>query len=251
MEDVVPGLLADIQSSFRNRMKLDRRVLRVTGRIRDGTASMIEAHTYAERVGVNLSNALLQYMTEDNLPNGTLYYNIADRVVKPLLQEDYDLVNLKAEDIQRIADRRAKIGIRSARADFPDERIDGLIKKIADEPTLEKSLAWLREPIVNNSEAFFDDFVRTNAQVRQEMGLKTIITRTVFPGCCSWCEEMAGTYEYGKEPPDIYRRHENCRCEVTYQTDRTSQNVWTKRTWESTPEELERRRSFTPIRMRG
>ena len=28
---------------------------------------------------------------------------------------------------------------------------------------------------------------------------------------------------------------------VTFQSDRTSQNVWSKRTWESSPEEIERR----------
>ena len=252
MEDIVPGLLADVQSSFRNRMELDRRVLMVNRRIRDGTATMIDAHTYSQRAGVNLSNALLQYMTEENLPNGVLYFNIAERVVTPTLTEDYELVNMTAADIQRIADRKAKIGIQAAKAEFPEERIAGLVEKMSDpSKTLAQQLVWLKEPIVNNSEAFFDDFTKKNAEVRSEMGLKTIITRTVFPGCCKWCDDMAGTYEYGKEPPDIYRRHENCRCEVTYQNER-SQDVWSKRIWESTPEELERRRSFTPkIRIRG
>ena len=253
MEDVAPALLSDVSTSFHNRMELDRRVLMVNRRIRDGTATMIDAHTYAERAGVNLSNALLQYMTEDNLPNGILYFNIAEKVVTPTLAENYELVNVTAADIQRIADRKARIGLQAVKADFPEERIYGLVGKVSDPSKgLAEQLVWLKEPIVNNSEAFFDDFVKKNAEVRTEIGLKTIITRVVFPGCCKWCDDMAGTYEYGKEPADIYRRHENCRCEVTYQTERTSQKVWSKREWESTPEELERRRNFAPkIRMRG
>lgn len=253
MEDVVPGLVYDIRNSFRNRMELDRRVLTVNRRIRDGTATMIDAHTYSQRAGVNLSNAMLQHITEENLPNGVLYFNIAERTVTPMLLEDYELVNETAAAVQRIADKKAKIGLTASKADFPEERIEGLVKKMT-EPDLEfaQRLVWLKEPIVNNSEAFFDDFTKKNAEVRQQIGLKTTITRIVFPGCCPWCDEMAGTYEYGKEPADIYRRHENCRCDVVYQTERTSQNVWSKKTWESTPEELERRRNFTPkIRMRG
>ena len=253
MEDIVPGLIADISASYRNRMELDRRVLTVNRRIRDGTANLMDAHLYAERAGVNMSNAMLQYITEENLPNGVLYYNIAERTVPTLLLEDYEAVNLTAADIQRIMDRKAKIGLTASKADFPEERIEGLVRKMT-EPDLEfaQRLVWLKEPIVNNSEAFFDDFVKKNAEVRTQIGLKAIITRTVFPGCCSWCDELAGTYEYGKEPADIYRRHENCRCEVTYQTERTSQDVWSKQKWESTPEELERRRNYTPkIKMRG
>ena len=47
----------------------------------------------------------------------------------------------------------------------------------------------------------------------------------------------------GEEPKDIYRRHEFCRCAVTYRSGRSSQNVWSKKQWESTPEEIERRKS--------
>lgn len=252
MEDVVPGLLEKIQAYYNTRMGQDKRISRVNSRIRDGTATLMDAHTYAERAGVHLSNAMLQYMTAETLPNERIYYNIAERIVIPTLRENYDKINLTASDIQRIIDQKNKIGISTAMADFPEERIKGLVQKIADQDTLEKSLIWLKEPIVNNSEAFFDDFVRKNAEVRSEIGLKTIITRTVFPGCCPWCEDMAGTYEYGKEPKDIYKRHENCRCEVIYQTERTSQDVWSKSSWQSTPEELKRRRDYVPkMRMRG
>jgi hypothetical protein len=104
--------------------------------------------------------------------------------------------------------------------------------------SLEEALIWLREPIINNCEAFFDDFIDTNAKFRNDVGLKTTLTRTAEANCCSWCSALAGTYEYGKAPDDIYRRHEFCRCTVTYQSEKQSQNVWTKRIWKSTPEEL-------------
>ena len=43
---------------------------------------------------------------------------------------------------------------------------------------------------------------------------------------------MAGRYEYGEEPDDIYRRHDNCDCTVTFENGRKRQDVWSKREWE-------------------
>ena len=110
--------------------------------------------------------------------------------------------------------------------------------------SLEDALIWLGEPIINNSEAFFDDFIDSNAKFRTEAGLKATITRIAEANCCPWCDSLAGTYEYGSAPDDIYRRHQYCRCTVTYQTEKKSQNVWSKRQWESSPEEIDRRKTI-------
>ena len=64
--------------------------------------------------------------------------------------------------------------------------------------------------------------------------------------CCKWCSAIAGRYEYSEAPEDIYRRHDNCGCTVTYENGRTRQDVWSKKTWEvpevkqknSTPKKL-------------
>ena len=244
-QDVVPALNERVQSSFKGYCLKDRRLTQISRRIRDGTATQFDAHDYAEHVGENLSRALVTNLTADNLPNGTLYYNIAQRIVIPGLEENYNLINDVSADIQSIVDKKAKIGLGAVKADFPASRINGLIDKMtADNILLEEAIRWLKEPIINNSEAFFDDFVRENAKFRTDVGLKATITRTVAPGCCKWCDEMAGTYDYDKVPDDIYRRHEFCRCTVTYQSKKTSQNVWSKKTWQSTPEELERRENI-------
>ena len=110
--------------------------------------------------------------------------------------------------------------------------------------SLEDALIWLGEPIINNSEAFFDDFIDSNAKFRTEAGLKATITRIAEANCCPWCDSLAGTYEYGSAPDDIYRRHQYCRCTVTYQTGKKSQNVWSKSQWESSPEEIDRRKTI-------
>lgn len=244
MIDVAPALYEGINKSFTNNMVKDIRIKRISNRIRDGTATQIEGKQYAEISGENLAKALKSNLTPDNLPDGKLYYNIANRTIKPALKNNYDLINTTAADIQSANDLKAGIGLNSVKAPFPDERINGLIDKITmDDITPERILYWLGEPIINNSEAFFDDFIKENADFRQKAGLKSTISRILAPGCCEWCADVAGrgTYTYGDEPEDFYRRHEYCRCTVTFQSEKTSQNVWTKRTWQSTPQEIARR----------
>lgn len=243
--DVVPVLNERIQTDFKSNVMKDRRIAQISKRVRDGTATFVDGHDYAERLGENLSRALVTNLNANTLPDGKLYYNIAKRTVTPALEENYNLTNDVAADIQKIADKKTKIGLNSVRADFPSERIQGLIDKMTtDDITLEEALRWLTEPIINNSEAFFDDFIDANAKARTEMGLKATITRTVVGGCCSWCAALAGTYDYDSAPPEIYQRHEFCRCTVTYQSGRKSQNVWSKRSWESSDAEIERRKAI-------
>ena len=238
VKDVVPELQDQIGTRFRSSILRDRTLQRVGKRIETGRADLSDAHAFAERLGFNLSDALVGTLTQENLPNGTLYYNIAERTVIPALENNYELVNEAATTIQKTIDQQVGIGLGSVRADFPLERIQNLIDKMtADDITYEQVIRWLMEPIVNNSEAFADDYIRANADFRAKAGLRTKITRRVANNCCDWCAAMAGTWIYGSEPPDIYRRHEYCRCTVTYQSGKTSQNVWSKRKWESSPEE--------------
>lgn len=243
--DVVPILNERIERSFRTNMLRDRRVAQISKRIRDGTATFIEAHDYAERIGENLSRSFLSNLTEDALPDGRLYYNIANRTVVPALQVNHITINEAAEEIQNAIDLKNGIGLKSVRADFPKDRIQGLIDKMtADGITLIEAQSWLKEPLINNLEAFVDDFIKENAKVRSNAGLKTTITRIAAPGCCDWCDALAGTYEYGSEPQDVYRRHQFCRCTVTFQSKKTSQDVWSKKIWQSSEEEIERRKEI-------
>jgi len=242
MTDAVPELLEDIITRFNTFTISDRRLRGISRRIRDGTATQIDGHAYAERLGVGASRALKECLTEDRLPDGKLYYNIATRTVIPVLENNQALVNQAATEIQKVIDKADRVGLSPVEPVFPRERINGLIDKMtADNITLDSARIWIGEPIVNNSEAFFDDFVRENAKFRADAGMKSKITRIVSHGCCSWCDALAGTYDYGNEPQEIYARHEYCRCAVTFQSQKTSQNVWTKKKWESTPEEITRR----------
>lgn len=241
--DVVPGLNEAIQTSFKSNVMKDRRIATITKRIRDGTATLDDAHDYSWRLGENLSKALRDNLTADTLPDGRLYYNIAKRTVTPALEENYELTNEIATEVQALLDAQAQIGLNAVKADFPKERIQGLIDKMtADGISLEEALIWLGEPIINNCEAFFDDFVDSNAKFRQSVGLSAKLIRKAEPGACEWCRALVGEFDYGDAPDDIYRRHEFCRCSVVYESKKERQDVWSKRIWQTSEEDLARRK---------
>lgn len=244
MADIAPELSEAVGKLFETRARSNKQLARITGLIRDGTATMTDAHGYAQEVGEILAGVFQELVGEGVLPNDIMYYNIAKRVVEPAIKHNYDLITEASKLIQQSVDSASGLGIEAVAAEFPAERIAGLIDKITEANDLEGVRRWLGEPIVNNSEAFVDDFVKENARVRSGMGLATYIVRKASPGCCAWCSAMTGRYPYGDEPPDVYRRHEFCRCVVTAEYERGGrQDVWSKREWTASPDDLAYRRT--------
>lgn len=245
--DIAPALLNSIKTDFKRRVEGDNLLRRIAARIRSGTASLEDAHDYAVQLGTALSESLVANMTEGVLPDGKLYWNIADRTIRPMLENNYDLTNKTAAEILRIIDEAEGIGLSPVSAGLPMERIRGLMDKAVTAESFNAMQAWLMEPVINCTEAFFDDFVQANADARHRTGLSPKIVRTATGGCCPWCAKLAGSYEYGNEVrsgDEVFRRHERCRCVVTFKNGKERQDVWSKEFWSDSRETLERRRAF-------
>lgn len=241
--DVAPALLEKIQSDFRLRIERNQYIKRVQNRIRDGTATQQDAHRYAEELGHALSASLQSVLTESALPDGRLYYNIGMRTITPMLENNYYLANATAIEVQSILDAAEGIGVQAVSGQMPTGRINGLVGKAAEEETYDGVLRWLKEPIVNCSEAFFDDFVVANASARYRLGMAPKIVRIAESGCCDWCANLAGTYDYEDiNSDDVYKRHEFCRCDITFRSGKLMQNVHTKRWYDDSGTSLSNRR---------
>ena len=98
----------------------------------------------------------------------------------------------------------------------------------------------------NITHAMADDYMKTNAEFRSKAGIDTYIERRDDGKCCEWCSGLAGRYRYPEQVPrDVFRRHDNCGCLVSYTTPgNMRQDVHSKRTWEQptgTEQELKRR----------
>jgi hypothetical protein len=85
----------------------------------------------------------------------------------------------------------------------------------------------------NFSQSIVDDAVRKNADFQWKSGLEPKMVQMAEYKCCEWCSKLEGTYRYEDVKDtgnDVFRRHENCRCKVTYVPSKgNAKDVWSKR----------------------
>jgi len=144
-----------------------------------------------------------------------MYYNIADRVVRPMLEENYKIAAEAAALAQTKANKAAKIGIKAHKSVFNEDRAQGIIDRVSSQPFDE--VKWiLDEPVKTFSRSVVDETLESNVEFQGKSGLEPKIVRTAATDACPWCLEVAGTYSYPDVPDDVYRRHANCDCIVEY-----------------------------------
>ena len=243
VEDIVPSLLKKIKSEFEG-ARLDSEVLKdLLSKLDHSKASYLDANKYAIEIGEILSKALGASLTNETLPDGKMYYNIAQRVLTDVLGRNYELVSDYAEQVQKNLNSEAKIGLAAQVPELNQDRIDGLVNRLASEESFD-DIKWLIvDPIVIFSQSIVDDSIRKNAEFHHKVGLSPKIVRRVVGHPCKWCKSLEGSYNYPEVPKDVYRRHGKCRCTVDYHPGNgKKQNVHTKK-WTDEKQKLVRKRS--------
>lgn len=246
MEDVAPELLKKIRSEFICAIGQSSELKDIEEKIAKGTATYAEANQYAVEAGNILASAYKNNISSEILPDGKMYYNIADRVIGTTMKEDYDLISDVSMRIQKDLNEAAEIGLNAVAPEMNEDRISGIINRVSAAENYD-DVAWiLQEPVVNYSQSIVDETIKANAEFHAKAGLTAKIVRRLAGGCCEWCSHLAGTYSYPDVPKDVYRRHLNCHCTVEYTPAKghKSQNVWTKK-WKSTDEydKIEKRKT--------
>ena len=243
VEDIVPILLKKIKSEFEG-ARIDSEVLKdLLSKLHHSKASYLDANQYAIEIGEILSKALGASLTNETLPDGKMYYNIAQRVLTDVLGRNHELVSDYTEQVQKNLNSEAKIGLVAQVPELNQDRIDGLVNRLASEESFD-DIKWLIvDPIVIFSQSIVDDSIRKNAEFHHKVGLSPKIVRRVVGHPCKWCKSLEGSYNYPEVPKDIYRRHGNCRCTVDYHPGNgKKQNVHTKK-WTDEKQKLVRKRS--------
>lgn len=99
--------------------------------LNDGTATYKDAHAYAVEVGEILSKVLNVHITAETLPDGKMYFNIADRVLNETLKNNYSLVSDYTEGVQTRLNQQAGLKLRAQRPDFDQDRVKGFVNKLS------------------------------------------------------------------------------------------------------------------------
>lgn len=171
-------------------------------------------------------------------------------VCQQLLKDHFDKVSRNFERAQSTVDRGKGIDLGTVTPEFPAERAKEVGHSL-DDPTVsdEKIQRRCQGAVTNVAKSMHDSFVKENARVRNDLGLKPIIERFgSMP--CKWCADVAGKYRFGEQPDDIFRRHDNCNCTIIYDTQvlrgKKDENGKRTRTWEEiNPKEIEEN-AFNP-----
>lgn len=231
--DIVPDLKKKIEDEFEDLIKDDEVLFQLAEKMKTKNASYIDADLYAQRIGELSSKSLLKHLTPDSLPDGTMYFNIGNRVLTPALQRDYELISDVCVEVQESLNEAARIGIKSQRAPFDTDRAKGFVDRASSEPL--DDIQWLLDgPVKTFCQSVVGDHMEANAEFQKLAGLSPKIIRKTDGKCCKWCSRMAGVYDYS---PDmnraVFRKHEDCSCTVEYDPgdgSKRRQNVWEK-TW--------------------
>ena len=108
--DIGEELLKAVRVDFRKELgNKDSRLAKILKRIQDGKGTMHDAAMFSKECGAALSEAIAKNVTPDKLPDGQLYYNIADTILRSTLKDNYDLVNMAAQAAQEQTDNKLSI----------------------------------------------------------------------------------------------------------------------------------------------
>lgn len=237
MKDIAPELLQKVQTEFQKQIDASEKIKKFYEKVRDGTATYKDANEFAIEVGEALSASFGKHISSDMLPDGKMYFNIADRVVRIPLENNYEIAADAATEVQGLLNQSAGIGIKAVKPEMNKDKVQGIINIVSGNENYDDIAYMLGEPIVNFTQTVIDDAVRANADFQSKSGLSPKIVRKSTGNCCEWCERLAGVYNYedvSDTGNDVFRRHKNCRCTVEYDPgDGTKQDVWSKKWSES------------------
>ena len=111
MKDITPELQKSVLSDFYNMVEEDNKIQGIlTGE--DKRATLTQVSKQAERLGEYAVRSLKKNLTDETLPDGTLYWNIAKGVIPPLMREVQKVATDMAVRVQTREDKKAGIGLK-------------------------------------------------------------------------------------------------------------------------------------------
>lgn len=216
-----------VQEEVRQRIERDVLLAKLRKKIDSGKADFNDTFLYSDRAGKLLGEIFAQRLPD--IP-------IAEReaLCVDLLHDRYTDINSLCDAVQRALDKANGLHLKPQRAPFEEARAHLIGHSTADQTvSVETQQRRGRSATATMTRSMHDDRMKAEAKFRSGAGLQCYITRKTDGKCCEWCSAIAGRYEYYSEPKDVYRRHDNCGCSVTYENGRKRQDVWSKRIWEA------------------
>lgn len=200
-------------------MSADKELSAILKKMKAGTADFEDMQRYSLRTAEIRAEIL-----KENLSSAGTGRN--EEACIQILKEQHEDVFQKESAVQKALDEKQNIHIAAKKPKFPAERVRKAAHSLEDKTVSEEVIQRRAENAVANiANSFHDDYIKENAEFRQNAGLKCHVTRIGAFECCAWCAEVAGRYEVGKEPADFWRRHDHCSCRMNYENQKVRQRL--------------------------
>jgi len=179
-----------------------------------GTGTYADVKEIAEMMG----DEVAKYFTE----------SFDQEVYDTLMREAHAVITMASETAQTNLNNAAQIGLKPLTRKYPKAAAAAIGEKLGVlDPEVLKKVG--KDAISTLLMQMVDENVKYNADFQADAGLQPLIVR-IWSGSypshdtkhTDWCEGLAGVYEYGTEPKNVYARHEGCRCTVEYYPNATA-----------------------------
>lgn len=235
-----------ILSEFYRRLSLDPVCRAALKKIEAGTADFSDTAAFSGRASELLGEvfgASVLDMDEE----------ARETVCMALLKERYSEMNDILEDVQTALDEPLGIHLTPQKAPFPAERVQQLAHSLRDPGAKPETIQRRANTgTANVAKSFHDDFIKTNAKLRSDLGLKPVIQRIASGKACPWCLEVAGKFRFGDQPDGVFRRHDSCNCTIIYDTQvmrgKLDENGKRSKTWEEVDPVKVMAEAWEPVR---
>lgn len=206
-------------------------------KLRAGKGTQRDMAKVCDIFGDSLQTAMKTTLHVDEFSPAVMR-EMADKTIKPCLKQLADVVNEEAMRELRYEDKKygINIGIRKASS---EKRIEEVANKVAAVDTEERLAGIIDTDVKVAPRKFYDDFQKSNAELREELGYDQIIIRTYDDvglhgkhEPCLFCIQREGTYDYaGASDAGVFQRHPGCGCHIemiTNKNTRLTQTQWNR-----------------------
>lgn len=132
MNDIGLELQKSIETAFNERLAIDVVIKAIKLKVETGRATQRDVTMLCKRLGEIASRVLIENIKPEMMPNDKMYWNIAEKAIKPLMMKIHGIVNKVAAEVVMAEHKANGIHIKPIESVFPKERIESLINNFVN-----------------------------------------------------------------------------------------------------------------------
>ena len=132
MNDIGLELQKSIETAFNERLAIDVVIKAIKLKVENGKATQRDVTMLCKRLGEIASKVLIENIKPEMMPNDKMYWNIAEKAIKPLMIQIHGIVNKVAAEVVEAERKTNGIHIKPIEPVVPEERIESLINNFVN-----------------------------------------------------------------------------------------------------------------------